>query len=316
MYVLKGILYFVAHPSLWLATVCPLVLMLAVSATAIILLFTMALGPQARGLMDAKVPSGLAWFLAVIFVLLESLIAVLAAVGIVLPGYTDHLFDRVMALRGHSLLLAGKNASSCCKSLTAACRVSVALKLGILIGSLPLHAIPFVGSVAWIALNGVVRGWEAHQRYFDLRGWGYARQKTFVRSRMSEYASFGMLALALELIPGLGFVFIFTNVVGAALFASDLELVISTRPVGQELAHLDHAHLDQLPHSAAHHHAPAPATRAQAPARGISTGEARGPPTGIHAQAHTQAMPAHVSPLQRAPPPAALQHLRATCTHP
>ena len=64
-------------------------------------------------LMDVKVPAWLAWLLAVIFVLLESLVAVLVAVAILLPGYMDHLFDKVLTLRGHGNLLAGSNASGC-----------------------------------------------------------------------------------------------------------------------------------------------------------------------------------------------------------
>ena len=63
--------------------------------------------------MDVKVPAWLAWLLAVIFVLLESLVAVLVAVAILLPGYMDHLFDRVLTLQGHGNLLAGSNASGC-----------------------------------------------------------------------------------------------------------------------------------------------------------------------------------------------------------
>jgi hypothetical protein len=228
--------------------------MLAVSVTSIVLLFTMTLAPQAHTLIHGKVPAWLAWFLAVIFVLLESLVAVLLAVAVVLPGYMDHLFDRVLTLRGHSSLLEGRNASGCCKSLKAVCRVSIVIKFALLIGSLPIHAIPVVGTVAWLYLNGLVRGWESHQRYFDLKGWGYHRQKIFVRSRMSTYACFGTLALGLELIPGFGFLFMFTNVVGAALFASDIEHVISTRPVGDELSDLE----SRQKHSTPTHSTPTP----------------------------------------------------------
>jgi hypothetical protein len=186
----------------------------------------------------------------------------------------DHLFDRVLTLRGHSRLLASRNASGCCTSLTAACRVSVVLKLGLLIATLPIHAIPIVGTVAWLYLNGIVRGWEAHQRYFDLRGWGYRQQKIFVRSRMSTYACFGTLALTLELIPGLGFIFMFTNVVGAALFASDIEQVISTRPVGEELTDLESRHNHDHPHP-------------PVPQRGISKGAAKSTHAHTGANTHT-----------------------------
>ena len=56
-YVVAGVLYFVTHPSLWLATIWPLLMMLVVSLTSIIVLFTLTLGPQARALADVKVLS-------------------------------------------------------------------------------------------------------------------------------------------------------------------------------------------------------------------------------------------------------------------
>lgn len=97
--------------------------------------------------------------------------------------------------------------------------------------SLPLNAIPVLGTVAWIYLNGFVYAWELHQMYFDLIGADlkvsfsheHQDQRSYVSKHKARYASFGSIAFLLELIPGFNFIFLFTNAVGSALWAVDIE---------------------------------------------------------------------------------------------
>jgi predicted PurR-regulated permease PerM len=51
-------------------------------------------------------------------------------------------------------------------------------------------------------------------------------------------SSFGILAVLLELIPFVGIVFAFTNTIGAALWASDMEQLRTTAPNLQQQAEL------------------------------------------------------------------------------
>lgn len=108
---------------------------------------------------------------------------------------------------------------------------------------LPLNAIPVVGTVIFVVLQGRKAGPTAHDRYFQLKGWNNEqRQKhieqfsgaytRYVKSAsssltvtwgLSRRRSFGVVAVLLELIPVASIFFAFTNTVGAALWAADLE---------------------------------------------------------------------------------------------
>ncbi|KAJ1566534.1 hypothetical protein HK405_009423, partial [Cladochytrium tenue] len=54
-------------------------------------------------------------------------------------------------------------------------------------------------------------------------GLSFAEAREFVRRRRLAYAAFGTAAAALEIVPVLNCVFVFSNVVAAALWAADLE---------------------------------------------------------------------------------------------
>ncbi|KAK6414378.1 hypothetical protein LTR95_017744 [Oleoguttula sp. CCFEE 5521] len=57
-----------------------------------------------------------------------------------------------------------------------------------------------------------------------------------VEKRKAAYASFGIVAVLLEMIPIAGIFFAYTNTVGAALWAADLEQKGSTAPALREQA--------------------------------------------------------------------------------
>ncbi|POM70212.1 Hypothetical protein PHPALM_13378 [Phytophthora palmivora] len=93
----------------------------------------------------------------------------------------------------------------------------------LLILTLPLNLLPIIGSIIYAWLNGTVLAWEYHLLYFEFKNFTYAQQKAFVKEHKVQYSSFGMQALLMEMIPGVGSLFMFTNTVGAALFAAQLE---------------------------------------------------------------------------------------------
>lgn len=105
---------------------------------------------------------------------------------------------------------------------------------------LPLNFIPVVGTVMFVVLQGKRMGPIAHARYFQLKEWDRQKREEHVEkfrgpytrsvrycSRMrvydSDLDSFGVAAALLELVPIAGIFFAFTNTVGAALWAADLE---------------------------------------------------------------------------------------------
>ena len=88
---------------------------------------------------------------------------------------------------------------------------------------LPLNLIPVVGPLLFILLQARKFGPAAHARYFQLRGFSKRQREEWVQGRVAEYTGFGIPAMLLEMIPFVGIFFTFTNVVGAALWAADIE---------------------------------------------------------------------------------------------
>lgn len=223
-YAVQGILYFLSHPRLWLTSLCPILMTLVVAAVSVIGLFAIGLYPQAELLEDAGVPAGLSWLIAVIMVVVEIFLVTLIYSLAVVGCFMDKIFEQVMKNRGFGKLVENESKhSSCARACGACCRVSLWLRIVVLIVTLPLNLIPIVGTLAWIWLNGTILAWEYHLYYFELKGFAYAEQKQFIDERKAQYSSFGMQAMFLEMIPFAGSLFLFTNAVGSALFAADLE---------------------------------------------------------------------------------------------
>jgi len=88
---------------------------------------------------------------------------------------------------------------------------------------LPLNLIPVVGPILFILLQARKLGPQAHSRYFQLKGMNTRQKEEWLEARKAQYTSFGVPAMLLEMIPFIGIFFSFTNAVGAALWAADLE---------------------------------------------------------------------------------------------
>jgi len=88
---------------------------------------------------------------------------------------------------------------------------------------LPLNMIPGVGTVLFILLQARHAGPTAHARYFQLKNMSNSQRNDFVKERRAAYTGFGLPATLLEMVPFGGMAFAFTNTVGAALWAADLE---------------------------------------------------------------------------------------------
>lgn len=88
---------------------------------------------------------------------------------------------------------------------------------------LPLNFIPVVGTVVFIVLQGKRAGPSAHTRYFQLKEWSQRQRQIHIEEHRGGYTSFGVASFVLEMIPFANLLFAFTNTVGAALWAADLE---------------------------------------------------------------------------------------------
>ena len=101
---------------------------------------------------------------------------------------------------------------------------------------LPLNFIPVVGTAVFIALQGKRAGPVAHARYFQLKEWSKRQREVHIEEHRGGYTAFGVAAFLLEMIPFANLIFAFTNTVGAALWAADLEKNATTSPKVRELA--------------------------------------------------------------------------------
>ncbi|KAJ3008086.1 hypothetical protein HKX48_008775 [Thoreauomyces humboldtii] len=86
-----------------------------------------------------------------------------------------------------------------------------------------LQFIPVIGPMAYAYLEGEKTGVEAHHQLFQLKGMKPEDSAQWVLARRDQYTQFGFVAAALEAVPVLSSVTKFTNSVGAALWAADLE---------------------------------------------------------------------------------------------
>ncbi|KAG0299609.1 hypothetical protein BGZ98_009907 [Dissophora globulifera] len=96
-------------------------------------------------------------------------------------------------------------------------------RMGLWLVTLPLNFVPVAGPIAFCYINGRARSPYVHRRYFDMKEMTLQERDEWIKVRKSQYTTFGVIAQGLELIPFLGILFGFTNTIGAALWAADLE---------------------------------------------------------------------------------------------
>ncbi|KAI1082589.1 hypothetical protein F5B20DRAFT_508128 [Whalleya microplaca] len=231
-YPLRGIYYFLRHPAfypLFLSRLLPLSLL---SFLVYMLLFTFAFLPQWAFL--AIFHGRAAWFNAVVLVLGEGLVIVQGLFeGFFVDECRVDVFDATLIKEGFSDIVAPHrilfpDAPNCVKMLGKPTSPAVyqpwsLIQIVELIIFLPLNLIPYVGTPAFIIITGARLGTFAHYRWFDMRGLTKKERKKEIRGRMWDYTWFGTIAMVLELVPILSFLFLLTSTSGAALWTVKME---------------------------------------------------------------------------------------------
>jgi len=88
---------------------------------------------------------------------------------------------------------------------------------------LPLNFVPVVGTLLFILSQGREQGPLFHERYFQLKSYSKKQKDAFIGLQKPKYLAFGTICILLQLVPGANIIFLFTNTVGAALWAAELE---------------------------------------------------------------------------------------------
>ena len=86
---------------------------------------------------------------------------------------------------------------------------------------LPLNFIPLIGTALFVFARGKAEGPRFLNRYWQLKG-GKAKEE-HVKKVPGAYTAFGTMSVLLEMVPVVGIFFSFTNTVGAALWAAEIE---------------------------------------------------------------------------------------------
>ncbi|KAM5475883.1 hypothetical protein MauCBS54593_000565 [Microsporum audouinii] len=243
IYPFQGIAYFLSHPSLYkpmLSKLAPTVT-LSLAVTSAMFFFTYI--PQAAILALTSGPL-IAPFSAALLVLSESstIITYLAKSGYVFDQDTIlNLFDGTLLACGNEKLVSkdrkirpasdpmarlGHFLKKGGGSLMNAMSLSNAFRSLLY---LPLNFIPVVGTLMYIGTQGARVGPLLHARYFYLKGWGSKERDGWLEKNRAAYASFGAVAVVLEMVPFASLFFTYTNTVGAALWASRLEKTFATK---------------------------------------------------------------------------------------
>lgn len=230
MYPIKGIFYFLTHRSLWKPLLSKLLPTLALSAGVVTSMFVFTYVPQLAVLVLFNGP--LAVFTTVLLILSESsaIISMVSRSWLLQEALLDTFDGTLVARDATDVVREGRQLKSGSDPIQ---------KLGKILKSpfdrfspkafirylmyLPLNFIPVVGTVIFIALQGRSRGRIVHGRYFQLKKWSAAQQQAWLDEHTAPYSSFGVVATLLEMIPFANIVFSFTNTVGAALWAADIE---------------------------------------------------------------------------------------------
>jgi hypothetical protein len=111
---------------------------------------------------------------------------------------------------------------------------------------LPLNFIPVVGTFAFVFVQARSKGQSIHERYFQLKNWSSSQRAEWLQKHTGPYTAFGLAATLLEMAPVASIFFYFTNTVGAAIWAAEIEsrstrMTDETAPSLQEAAQSDSA---------------------------------------------------------------------------
>lgn len=230
IYPVKGIVYFLTHRDLWKPLLSKLAPTVGLSIGVVGFMFAFTYLPQLAILVFVNGP--LAAFTTALLVLNESstLISVISKNFLLQDALLDTFDGTLVSRNGADIVAEGRELRSGGDSIQ---RLGKVLKspfdrfspkaLVRYVMYLPLNFIPVVGTVAFILINGRSRGQSAHDRYFQLKRWSASKRSDWLAQHVGPYTAYGTVATLFEMIPLASILFSFTNTVGAALWAADIE---------------------------------------------------------------------------------------------
>lgn len=230
LYPIKGFLYFITHRNLWKPFLSRLPPYIALYGVVTVALFTFTYLPQLSVLIFVNGP--LAVFTTVVLVLNESatIVNVIARQYLLYDALLDTFDGTLLAQKEGGIVKEGREVKP---GSDPSQRLGKVLKHPFQKFSinavvryfmyLPLNFIPVVGTAIFLFLQARGRGRGVHDRYFQLKKWSASQSSDWVDKYVGPYTGFGVVATLLEMIPIVSLFFTYTNTVGAALWAADIE---------------------------------------------------------------------------------------------
>ncbi|KAF1940753.1 hypothetical protein EJ02DRAFT_455803 [Clathrospora elynae] len=231
---IKGIVFFTAHPFLYPLLRARLLPAFLLSAFVLLNLFFWTLPLQVL-FLKAFHTQGSAWVNGVFLVLGEgaAVVAILFESFLVDESQVD-LFDAVLIYKGYEDLVRQHRPVSedalndPVRRLGKPTRSSVYApfsfrQIAEFILLLPINFIPYVGVPMFLLLTGYRAGPFQHWRYFQLLGYDQKKRNAAISRRRWQYTWYGTVYLTLQLVPPFSMFFLMTAPVSSALWAADLE---------------------------------------------------------------------------------------------
>ncbi|KAG5921244.1 hypothetical protein E4U42_005929 [Claviceps africana] len=230
LYPLKGVLYFLSHGSLWKPFTSKIGQLVSVSAAVVGGMFAFTYLPQLAVLVFTSGPFAV---VSTVFLVLNESSTIINMISrnfilqqAILDTFDGTLVSRdaIQIVRGGREIKSGSDPiSRLGKTLKNPFSKFSPTALLRYVMYLPLNFIPVVGTVAFLYLQARNRGEMVHGRYFQLKEWSTSQKREWLDKHTGAYTAFGMIATLLEMIPLANIFFTYTNTVGAALWAADIE---------------------------------------------------------------------------------------------
>jgi uncharacterized protein involved in cysteine biosynthesis len=251
---IQGFIYFVSHKAFWPLFKARLLPILLLTTFILANLFIWTYLPQVAFLAIFHGPG--AWLNATFLVLGEgAAITALLFEAVFVDETLVDVFDGVLVNEGFEDLVGqarilDREAENAVKKLGKPTKSAVYSPFSFrqiieFIVFLPINLIPVAGVPLFLVLTGYRGGPLHHWRYFKLLDFTKKERKKFIQRRQMSYTGFGMVALALQLVPVLSMFFLLTTAAGSALWVVKMEdarraaQIEPTPP--QEPYHDDHA---------------------------------------------------------------------------
>ncbi|KAL2020221.1 hypothetical protein VTK56DRAFT_8647 [Thermocarpiscus australiensis] len=230
VYPIKGIFYFLTHPDLWKPLRAKLIPYLTLYSAVVGGMFFFTYLPQLA--VTALFNGPLAVFTTILLVLNESsvIVSIISKNYLLQDAHLDTFDGTLVARNATDIVAEGRELKSQGDSIQ---RLGKALKKPLsrwnvnelirYVMYLPLNFVPVIGTATFLLLRGRSRGESVHERYFQLKDWSTSKASKWVEDHKGPYTAFGTVATLLETVPIASVLFSFTNTVGAALWAADIE---------------------------------------------------------------------------------------------